>query len=338
MGLSHIEKIDLTEQQPWFFIGKPVLNYTLKQLRYVEAAGRLGSITKAATELSISQSSITAAIDAVEGGLGYDMFIRTPARGILPTPQGAEALAMIRGFIQQSRHFEAEMVAVAGGLSGSVRVACYATAAPTVLPPILSGVTANFPDMTFSIFEGSIERVMEYLDKGEADLAFSYLAYTEPRHAFEPLFDAPPFAIVPRKDPLARKSIVTLADLAERPFIMLDLPGARDYFADLFASAGLNPRIGHSTRSSEILRALVGIGFGVSLLNIRPLGYHETDSDYAIVPIKDAIAPPTFGIVTMKGLKPPQVVKAFVDSCIAMKKRREFDALVSKTPPRSTTK
>ena len=313
-----------------------LLNYTLKQLRYVEAAGRLGSITKAATELSISQSSITAAIDAVEGGLGYDLFIRTPARGILPTPQGAEALTMIRVFIQQSRHFEAEMIAVAGGLSGSVRVACYATAAPAVLPPILSGVSGNFPDMSFSILEGSIERVMEYLDKGEADLAFSYSAYIEPRHAFEPLFDAPPFAIVPRKDPLAGRPIVSLADIAERPLIMLDLPGARDYFAGLFSSAGLTPRIAHSTRSSEILRALVGIGFGVSLLNIRPLGYHETDSDYAIVPIKDAIPPPTFGIVTIKGLEQPKVVKAFVDSCIEMKKRRAFDLLVSNTSHTST--
>lgn len=307
-----------------------MLNYTLKQLRYVEAAGRLRSITQAAKELSISQSSITAAIDVVEGGLGYDLFIRTPARGILPTPQGAEALTMIRVFIQQSRHFEAEMKAVAGGLSGSVRVACYSTAAPAVLPSILSGVSENCPEMMFSILEGSIDRVMEYLNKGEADLAFSYASHTEPRHGFEPLFEAPPFAIVPRKDPLARKAVVTLAELAQRPVIMLNLPGARDYFAGVFSSAGVSPRIAHTTRSSEILRALVGIGFGVSILNIYPLGYHETESDYAIVPIKDAITPPTFGIVTIKGMEQPRLVKTFIESCIAMKNRGQFDMLVSK--------
>jgi DNA-binding transcriptional LysR family regulator len=100
------------------------------------------------------------------------------------------------------------MVAVAGGLSGSVRVACYSTAAPAVLPPILSGMSESFPDMSFSILEGSIDRVLEYLDKGEADLAFSYSMQTEPRHSFMPLFDAPPFAIVPRKDPLAQKRVV----------------------------------------------------------------------------------------------------------------------------------
>ena len=109
-----------------------MLNYTLKQLHYVEAAGRLGSIAKASQELAISQSSITAAIDQVESRLGYDLFIRTPARGIRPTPQGAEALTLIRIFIEQARHFEAEIQSVAGGLKGTVRLACYATAAPLV--------------------------------------------------------------------------------------------------------------------------------------------------------------------------------------------------------------
>lgn len=206
-------------------------SYTLKQLRYVEAAGRLRSIAGAAGELSISQSSITAAIDAVESELGYDLFVRTPARGIRPTPQGTEALTRIRIFIEQSRHFAAEMQSIAGGLRGNVRVACYATAAPAVLPPILRDVTDRFPEMSLSILEGSIERVMEYLDRGEADIAFCYEGYGDPRHGFAPLFEAPPFAIVPRSDPLARQTSVTLAELAERPVVKLDLPGARSYFA-----------------------------------------------------------------------------------------------------------
>jgi DNA-binding transcriptional LysR family regulator len=54
------------------------MNFTLKQLRYVEAAGRLGSIAKAAVEVSISQSSITASIDALEASLDYALFVRTP--------------------------------------------------------------------------------------------------------------------------------------------------------------------------------------------------------------------------------------------------------------------
>ena len=69
-----------------------MLNFTLKQLRYVAAAGREGSIANAANSLNISQSSITAAIDALEAGLGYNLFLRSPAKGIDPTSAGLQTL------------------------------------------------------------------------------------------------------------------------------------------------------------------------------------------------------------------------------------------------------
>ncbi|MEO0379223.1 MAG: LysR family transcriptional regulator [Pseudomonadota bacterium] len=304
-----------------------MLKYTFKQLRYVEAAGRLGSISSAAAELAISQSSITAAIDAVEGELGYDLFIRTPARGIRPTPQGTQALNRIRVFIQQSQHFEAEMQSMSGDLSGAIRIACYGTAAPAVLPPILRGMTKVYPDMSFSVLEGSIARVIECLNKGEADLAFCYRSALESTHDFVPLFDAPPFAIVPRGDPLADLASVSLSALSQRGLITLDLPGAREYFGAMFDASGLSPKVTHSTRSSEILRALVGIGFGVSILNIRPMDYHPEESDYVIVPIKDAIQPPTFGIITISSVAQPRLVSAFIKSCNDLKKRGIFKNL-----------
>jgi DNA-binding transcriptional LysR family regulator len=107
------------------------LNFTLKQLRYVEAAGRLGSIAKAAVEVSISQSSITASIDALEASLDYALFVRTPAKGITPTSAGREALQLIRTYLNQTRQFESELQSQGGDDAGLVRIACYATAAPT---------------------------------------------------------------------------------------------------------------------------------------------------------------------------------------------------------------
>ena len=106
------------------------MNFTLKQLRYVEAAGRLGSIAKAAVEVSISQSSITAAIDALEASLDYGLFVRTPAKGVQPTSAGRESLQLIRNFLNQAQQFEAELQSQGGDDAGLVSIACYATAAP----------------------------------------------------------------------------------------------------------------------------------------------------------------------------------------------------------------
>lgn len=303
------------------------MNFTLKQLRYVEAAGRLGSIAEAARELSISQSSITAAIDALEFGLEYDLFQRTPAKGIHPTPAGTKALDIIRSFLHESKQFEAELQSIGGNTSGIVRIACYATAAPAFLPAILRDLTRNFPSMSIQVLEGNMAAVMGFLDEGRADLAFTYDVVTQSVHAFEPLFEAPPYALISKNDPLSEAKSVSFADLAEKPMVLLDLPHTRSYFETLFATAGHRPTVAHTTRSAEIARALVAGGFGYTILNIRPPAAAEGNAQFTCVPISDEVARPVFGIATAAVARLPAVVTAFIQRCKILQEIGEFDDL-----------
>lgn len=303
------------------------MNFTLKQLRYVEAAGRLGSIAEAARELSISQSSITAAIDALEFGLEYDLFQRTPAKGIQPTPAGIKALEIVRSFLHESKQFEAELQSIGGNTSGIVRIACYATAAPAFLPPILRDLTENFPGMSIQVLEGNMAAVMGFLDDGRADLAFTYDVVTQSTHAFEPLFEAPPYAMISHSDPLSNAASVSFADLAEKPMVLLDLPHTRTYFETLFTRAGCRPTIAHTTRSAEIARALVGGGFGYTILNIRPPAAAEANAQFRCVPISGDVDRPVFGIATAAVARLPTVVTAFIQRCKILKKNGDFDEL-----------
>ena len=300
------------------------MNFTLKQLRYVEAAGRLGSIAKAAEELAISQSSITAAIDALEHGLDYDLFVRTPAKGIQPTPAGAEALTMMRNFIHQSRQFEAELQSIGGDASGLVRIACYATAAPSFLPPILRDITENFPGMSVQVMEGNMAAIMEFLDQGRADLAFTYDDVVQPAHNFMPLFEAPPYALISTDDSLSRAASVGFADLSEHPMVLLDLPHTREYFEGLFEAVGCQPNIAHTTRSAEIARALVAGGFGYTILNILPPSTSGINATFRAVPISDEVRRPVFGIATTAAARQPKIVHAFVERCQALQDAKAF--------------
>ncbi len=301
--------------------------FTLKQLRYVEAAGRLGSIAQAAKELAISQSSITAAIDALETSLDYDLFLRTPAKGIQATPAGEQALQMIRSFIHHARHFEADLQSLGGDTSGHVRIACYATAAPAFLPPILQNITENFPGMSIQVMEGNLKSIVGFLDEGKADLVFTYSDGLQTNHHFLPLFQAPPYALINLDDPLSRQESVSFAELAERPMVLLDLPRTRDYFTGLFERRGHRPQIAHTTRSAEIARALVTGGFGYTILNIRPADYVEDRVRYRAVPISGVQHGQSFGIATLAHTRPPKIVQAFIDSCQYLQKRGAFDEL-----------
>lgn len=305
-----------------------LINFTLKQLRYIEATGRLGSISNAAAEQNISQSSITAAIDALESQIGYDLFMRTPAKGISVTPSGAETLRLIRGFIDQSRHFEAEMESVGGDAKGSVRIACYGTAAPSFLPQILKDFTKTYPGISIKLLEGDMLETVAYLRNGEADLAFTYIEAVDDKLKFSPLFKAPPYALLPADDPLAEAPFVSFAQLAEKPMVILDLPRTKSYFLAMFEQKGLTPNIVHSTRSAEITRALVAGGYGYSILNICPPDYRQDDRRFRVVPIKDDIRVPVFGIATLAGNRQPRMVSAFIENCAKLKEIGVFEEIV----------
>ncbi len=305
-----------------------MLNFTLKQLRYIEATGRLGSIARAAKEQSISQSSITAAIDSLESELGYSLFVRIPAKGIQTTPSGLEALQVIRSFIDQAKHFDGEIKSIGGDTTGSLRIGCYATAAPSFLPPVLKSFTEKYPGISIQLLEGNMQTIKDFLEQGVADLTFTYDRSVGKHQDFLTLFTAPPFALVAVEDPLAQQGSVSLEQLASRPMVMLDLPMTSPYFTGLFHQRGLNPNIAHTTRSSEIARALVVGGFGYSILNIRPTDYVEGQSGYVVLPISDDLNPVAFGLATLSTVYRPRIVQAFVNHCKALVASGIFETLV----------
>ena len=308
-----------------------MLHFTLKQLRYVAAAGREGSIANAANSLNISQSSITAAIDALEAGLGYDLFLRSPAKGIDPTSAGFQTLKLIRSYLEQTLHFEADLMSVGGAETGLVKLACYSTAAPSFLPPVLQAITKRFPSLSLRMLEGHMEMIINCLDTGEADLVFTYERSVDRRHEFYPLFAAPPYALIATSDPLSKQSEVTLAQLATRPMVLLDLPFTREYFTDLFDGIEGAPNVAHSTHSSEMVRALVSAGFGFSILNVRPLEYGDVVAEntaYRARPIHPAGLVPIFGIATTANVKQPKIVRAFIETCLNLKAQGAFDRIL----------
>lgn len=305
-----------------------MLNVTLKQMRYIEAAGRLGSIANAAKELSISQSSISAAIDALEIHLQYDLFIRTPAKGIHATPSGLDAIQTIREFLDQLRHFETELASIGGEASGMIRIACFVTAVGSFVPPILHRFQKSHPKIEIQLLEETLEGVVDLLDEGKADMAFTYSDVVGPTHIFDPLVEVPPYALVARKSPLAQQSDVSLAELADYPMVLFDLPRTHGYYLRFMTDAGHKVRVSHQTQSVEMVRTLVANGFGFSILNARPPEYLEGRSNYRILPIRDQLTPRVFGILRQAGVRQPLVVRRFTELCNHLKDRRTFEAMI----------
>ena len=72
---------------------------TLTQLRYFVKAATFVSMTKAADELQIAQSAVSAAISQLEHQIGTQLFIRHRARGLALTAAGEEMLRDTRALL-----------------------------------------------------------------------------------------------------------------------------------------------------------------------------------------------------------------------------------------------
>ena len=107
----------------------------------------------AAEELAISQSSVTAAIDSLEAELGFDIFLRMPAKGIRATPSGREVLERVTRFLSEARGLENDLASVSGDPVGTLRLGCYATTAPFVLPPLLKAFARRHSGIQIDVRE-----------------------------------------------------------------------------------------------------------------------------------------------------------------------------------------
>lgn len=308
------------------------MHFTLKQLRYFDAARRTGSIARAAREMNISQSSITAAIDQMEQFIGLDLFRRIPAKGLRATEAGQIAGQRVAQFLDEARLLESDLMSVAGKPSGTLLLACYAPTAPFVLPLMLKQVTQDLPEIRIDLREGDMSSIATLLSDGAVDMALTYRWMVPEGAPFLPLFGARPFVLVPEGWDLAQRRSVELADLVDLPMVMLDLPGTQDYFFSIFRSKGLSPRVVHTTKSSSVLRGLVAADFGYSILNICGHGDRNPDAGYVARPIAGDVTPQSFGIAYNQSSEGAAMVQAVLHIGRDLSRKRAFDRL-SLYPP-----
>ena len=305
---------------------------TIKQLRYVEAAGRTGSIAAAAADLNISQSSITAAIDALETDMGFDLFTRVPAKGLMITSAGQQCLTLIGDFLGTFREFQSELGAIGGTSSGTIRLACFAAAAAIFLPHAIATFQRQYPGIRFEMVEGNMDTVVRDLDEGRADLAFTYREVVGDGQHFHHLIDLPLFALLSADDPLSQRPSVSLAELAQKPMIELNLPLTRSYYSSFFRKVGLEVQVVHSSSSVAMIRTMVAANLGFTLLNAKPLAVLDDRGGFRAVPLRDAVTPRQFGLVTQARMRQPRAVIDFHSHCETVRANGGFEQMAVHLP------
>ncbi len=158
---------------------------------------------------------------------------------------------------------------------------------------------------------------MHGLHRGRFDMAFLYDLDLDNAIQKEPL-NAPhkPYALLPAAHPLAKKSAVTLQELASEPMILLDAVPSKNYFISIFKENGYYPEVAYSSPSIEMVRCMVGQGLGFSVLVTRPCSDMTYDGQRLVqLDIVDEMAASTLIIAYLQNNEPTRPTRLFMDYC-----------------------
>jgi len=274
------------------------VKFTFKQLEYFVAAAEAGSITAAAERIHISPPSISTAISQLEQELGVDLFLRQRTQGLSLTSAGKKVLAHANTILQLTLELHDVASTEATALKGKISIGCLTTLAPLVVPELCHAFTQSNPGVEIALSEGSQDQLISQTRRGHVDVSITYEMHIPSDVDFEPLVELPPFLMVGKDHPLADARTIDLRDVADDPYVLLDLPYSRDYFLSIFQAVDLEPNIATRTSHMEVVRTMVANGYGVSIAVSRPRNQAALDGRPIIsIPISNPVPKLKIGLL-----------------------------------------
>src|SRR5882724_9828596 len=155
-------------------------------LRIVEAVARIGSMNRAAAELNMVQSNVTARIRLLEEELGVQLFVRH-SRGVEPS----EAARRLLSYGEQIRTlFQQAITAVKedGTPKGKLRIGMLETTAGLRLPTLVAQYAQEYPKVELAIVTGTTSSLIHQVAERELDGAFVAGPVHHQELSEEPLF------------------------------------------------------------------------------------------------------------------------------------------------------
>lgn len=144
---------------------------TLDQLRIFVAVAEAEHLTRAASDLRLAPSAVSAAIRALEDRHGVRLFDRV-ARRIVLTEVGRSFLDEARAVLARAKTAEARLADLAGRIGGVLRLEASQTIATYWLPPHLVGFRRAHPDVTLELAIANTAHVARSVREGTAEIGF----------------------------------------------------------------------------------------------------------------------------------------------------------------------
>lgn len=293
------------------------------QLLAFVAVARERGFSRGADRIGRTQSAVSQAIARLEADLGVVLFVRR-GRATGLTAAGRTLLERAERVLDEMGRARASL---AGGVeveAGWLTIGTSDTLAYYVLPPVIAAFRARHPAVDLRLDNRPSPATAERVAARAVDLGVVTLPLPSDlrsagrplleRLTVEPLAPQREVAICPPGHPLARRRSATLADAARHPLLLLDRStGGRALLDADLARLGLAPAVAMEMSSVEVVKRLVELGLGVSIVPALAVEREVASGALAAVRLSGLSFERSVGLVTPSGGPLPRAAAAFAE-------------------------
>jgi LysR family transcriptional regulator, carnitine catabolism transcriptional activator len=240
---------------------------SMRQLEALVLVYRLGSITKAAAELRVTQSAISLLIRQIEENFQLRLFDRT-TRALHPTAACREAVPVAERILASAQGLSRRMRDLVEIKAGRIAVAVSAGVASALLPRVLAQYRSRHPDVTIDLYDVAPDELLAFVMAGHAEFGIgSFEDDGTPEARIETLMQSSLSAIGIRDGRFENKRGLTWDDIASSGLIAMRRgTRIRTQIDEALAQTGreLKPALEVSLITTAL--ALTAEGVGISIL------------------------------------------------------------------------
>ncbi|MDA3961553.1 MAG: LysR family transcriptional regulator [Planctomycetota bacterium] len=245
---------------------------------------RLGSFTRAAQELGLSQPALSRQIMNLEKHLGVRVFDRV-GRSVRLTSAGEELVARIGPLLEELSRVTVNLAAAGGSAAGRVRLGASESVAVHVLPSILRSYLQNHRRVDLRLICATTERLPEMVASGEVDVAVTSIEYEPPGLQIKQLWDEELVLVLPMGHKARSRSVLSYKS---EDFILLS-PGTitRRLLDRALVEANVELKVVLEHSSPEVIKAMVFAGLGLAILPEPTVRRETRRGELAAWPLTD---------------------------------------------------
>ena len=285
----------------------------LKQIRAFVATVKLGTLSRAAESLYLSQPSISLQLQALERELGVELLQRSRRR-INLTDAGEALYAVARPLIEGWENLDRDFQTKIKGLqAGKLTIAAGSSTIQYLLPELVRRYRERFPAVQLQLANVTGKDGMALLRADSADFAVGSMLDVPNDIAWAPVYHYDPMLITPPDHPLARKENLTLQDLSPYGLILPPQRLSTYRLVDLVFQQNQVPyQVAIEVGGWEVIKEYVAMGLGISIVT----GICISEADRARLAVRNMrqyFPQRSYGVVMRKGKFLSAEARAFID-------------------------